>query len=179
MQSPEIRRERVLRALALHEAPLYAYATRLVRDPERARDVVQETFLRLCAQPDATPDGPLAPWLYRVCRNLALDVRKKERPMATTDALAERASADPGPLCSAERKDGASRVLRALAALPENQREVLRLKLQHGLAYREIAQITDLSETNVGFMIHRGLKSLRERLSSSEARPAGTSGGAR
>ena len=101
--------------------------------------------------------------------------------MATTSegALAARASAEPGPEAHAERRDGVSRVLRALAGLPENQREVLLLKFQHGLSYREIAGVTDLSATNVGFLIHRGLKSLRERLNRDETSAAEATGGAR
>jgi RNA polymerase sigma-70 factor (ECF subfamily) len=149
-------------ALARYERPLLAYAARLTGDAERARDVVQETFLRLCARGE--PES--AEWLYTVCRNLALDVRRKERPMVTTSegAVLDRASGEPGPDGEAERRDSVSRVLRVLAGLPENQREVLRLKFQHGLSYREIAGVTELSVSNVGFLIHRGLKSLRERL---------------
>jgi RNA polymerase sigma-70 factor (ECF subfamily) len=47
--------------------------------------------------------------------------------------------------------------------LPKNQQEVIRLKFQHGLSYKEISTVTNLSVTNVGFLIHTGLKVLRER----------------
>ena len=53
---------------------------------------------------------------------------------------------------------------RLMAGLPPNQQEVLRLKFQHSLSYREISSITGLSETNVGFLIHVGIKRLRELL---------------
>lgn len=106
--------------------------------------------------------------------------------MATTgeNALLDRESGEPGPAGEAETRDSASRVLRELSGLPENQREVLRLKFQHGLSYREIAGVTELSVSNVGFLIHRGLKSLRERLVASGLNVDGTSaasadGGAR
>ena len=49
-----------------------------------------------------------------------------------------------------------------LARLPENQQEVIRLKFQQGLSYKEISSVTGLSVTNVGFLIHTGLKRLRE-----------------
>lgn len=71
-------------ALERFEAPLTRYAFGITRDLERARDVVQDTFLRLCSENPARLDGHLAPWLFKVCRNRALDVRKKEsrnRPM--------------------------------------------------------------------------------------------------
>lgn len=171
-------RELVGEALARFERPLLAYATRLTGDAERARDVVQETFLRLCTRGAPEPDGRLAEWLYTVCRNQALDVRRKERPMATTSdpRLLDRASGEAGPARKAESADSVSRVLRALSGLPENQREVLRLKFQHGLSYREIAGVTALSVTNVGFLIHRGLKSLRERLVAGGAGGTGVDG---
>jgi RNA polymerase sigma-70 factor (ECF subfamily) len=51
-----------------------------------------------------------------------------------------------------------------LATLSENQQEVVRLKFQSGLSYREISEITDLSVTNVGFLLHTALKKIRERL---------------
>lgn len=165
----------MLAALARYEGPLLAYAARLTGDAERARDVVQETFLRLCAHGAGDLEGRLGEWLYTVCRHLALDVRKKERPMATAsgDGVLERASAEPGPDAAAERADSASRVLRALAALPESQREVLRLKFQHGLSYREIGGVTGHSVTNVGFLIHAGLKRLRERLADEGTKATG------
>ena len=49
-------------------------------------------------------------------------------------------------------------------ALPPNQREVIRLKFQNDLSYREIAEVTQLTETNVGFLLHTGLKKLRALL---------------
>ena len=54
--------------------------------------------------------------------------------------------------------------MRALDDLPANQQEVIRLKFQNDLSYREISRITKLSESNVGFLIHTGLKTLRHRV---------------
>lgn len=63
-----------------------------------------------------------------------------------------------------ERQESVSQVLKELATLPVNQQEVIRLKFQHGLSYREISDVTKLTVTNVGFLIHVGLKKIRERL---------------
>ena len=79
----------------------------------------------------------------------------------------------PGPPEHAERADTAAALLAMLDDLPENQREVLHLKFAGGLSYREIADVTGLSVPNVGFLIHRGVTALRERLRRIEAaRPA-------
>ena len=52
--------------------------------------------------------------------------------------------------------------MRLLDRLPDNQQEVIRLKFQNDLSYREISEITGLSVSNVGFLLHVGIKRLRE-----------------
>ena len=69
--------EWVVDALDRYERPLIRYAKWLLGDLETARDVVQETFLRLCREDPARVDGHLAPWLFTVFRNLALDARQR------------------------------------------------------------------------------------------------------
>ena len=156
-------------ALDRYERPLLLYALRIVggNDVERARDCVQETFVKLCDQPPDNVNGHLGPWLYTVCRNAALDVRRKaRREMALAETADETIpSAAPSPAVVAEAKDATSHVLRMLARLPGDQQEVIRLKFQHQMSYREISRITGHSESNVGFLIHRGIKSIREMLS--------------
>src|SRR5215218_9775445 len=71
--------EWVRQAVARFERPLVRYALHITGDAERARDVVQETFLRLCDRDRHDVSPHLAEWLYTVCRNLAIDVRRKER----------------------------------------------------------------------------------------------------
>jgi len=63
-----------------------------------------------------------------------------------------------------EKGEQLTEVLKILNTLPANQQEVLRLKFQGDLSYLEISQITDLSVSNVGFLIHTGLKTIRERV---------------
>ena len=153
-------------ALRLHEAGLLAYATRLVGDADAARDVVQEGFLRLCAQRASDLEGRLAPWLYRVCRNLAMDVRRRGRivPTTSTEIVEGRASPTVAAHAAAEGREAAAAAMAALARLPEAQQEVLCLRLRHGLAYRDIAEVTGLSVSHVGVLIHEGMKALRRRL---------------
>ena len=61
-----------------------------------------------------------------------------------------------------EQKEQLSEVMTLLASLPANQQEVLRLKFNGDLSYLEISRITSLSVSNVGFLIHTGLKTIRE-----------------
>ncbi len=158
--------EWVAAALNQFEGRLLRYAERITGDPHRARDVVQETFLKLCREEQATMDGHLAQWLYTVCRNQALDVRRKESRMtAIADpTLDDTHSHEPSPTRSAEDRDDITNILDRLNDLTDNQQACIRLKFQHGLSYREIAAVTNLTATNVGFLIHTGLKKLREQL---------------
>ena len=81
-------------------------------------------------------------------------------------------SQSPGPHDAAERRDLGERVLSLLETLPPNQREVIRLKFQNGFSYQEISRISGYSVSNVGFMIHTGLKTIRGRLAVSRPTPA-------
>src|ERR1700745_2197400 len=74
--------EWIAQALDAHEARLLRYATWLMGDLEIAREVVQETFLRLCKEQHVSKIADyLAQWLFTVCRNVAFDMRKKEARM--------------------------------------------------------------------------------------------------
>ena len=156
----------VATALRRYEGRLVQYAQRITGDAERARDAVQETFLKLCREEEQSLDGHLVQWLYTVCRNQAIDLRRKESrmtPLAEPPVL-EADLSQPEPWRQVEDDESVSRILLELDRLPHNQQECIRLKVQHGLSYREISEITELSVSNVGFLIHTGLKRIRERL---------------
>src|SRR5215218_10472760 len=103
--------EWICAAVERFETPLTLYARHVIGgDAERARDVVQEAFLRLIGQDRERVEPHLTEWLYTVCRNLAIDVRRKERRMerlsdAQTDTAA---SAAPAPEARAEQDDAMS-----------------------------------------------------------------------
>jgi RNA polymerase sigma factor (sigma-70 family) len=152
--------------LAEFEQPLTRYAAHITGDIERAREVVQDTFLKLCRQKPAQIRDHLAQWLYAVCRNRALDVLRKERRMTGISDAKLELQTHSGPEVSAilEKDEQLSDVLDILHTLPANQQEVIRLKFQGDLSYLEISQITNLSVSNVGFLIHTGLKTIREKI---------------
>jgi len=161
-------------AVARFEGPLTLYASRLLRDPEGARDVVQETFLKLCASDRTAIESHLAEWLFTVCRNRALDVLRKEQRMTQLheEQVHRCLSTDPAPLDAVERQELGRRVLELLETLPVNQREVLRLKFQNGFSYQEISRISGHSISNVGYLIHAGIKTLRGYLFEGQAAKA-------
>ncbi len=150
-------------AVVDYQSPLTRYATRLVGDPDRARDVVQDTFVKLMAQPLAAVDGHVAEWLFTVCRHRALDVLRKEGRMKRFDpGEMERVTADePRPARALEAAETHDALMRMIELLPPNQQEVLRLKFQSGFSYKEISRITALSVSHVGVLIHHAVTRLR------------------
>ena len=172
-----------------YERPLVRYAQSVVGDLESARDVVQDTFIRLAhemskAHP-SPPAGPAVPpaddatkivpmpgawtadarhveaWLFTVCRHRAIDHQRKSRCIVPMPRPDDRPDPEPGPAAQAESRDTEQSLLRLLVHLSPNQHEVIRLKFQNDLSYQEIADLTQLSVTNVGFLLHTGLKKLR------------------
>jgi RNA polymerase sigma-70 factor (ECF subfamily) len=161
-------------ALADYEAPLIRYAIRLLGDADRARDVVQETFLNLCQSDRSRVENHLAAWLFRVCRNRALDLRRKDKSVQPLETAIhdQIASPDPGPSALVETQQGAGKMLALVESLPENQREVIYLRFGAGLSYREISDVTGNTVSNVGVLIHNGVKKLRDQLATREGAAA-------
>lgn len=160
------REEFVEQALAEFEGPLIGYALGIVHDLERARDVVQDTFIRLYQQDREKVSRGLKTWLFTVCRNRALDVLRKEKRMVALDeeTAGRIQSPEAGPGNVVDWEERVAQVMSALDRLSENQREVILLKFQQGLSYKEISDVTGLSSGNVGFLLHTGLKRLRSFL---------------
>ena len=154
----------IVDALNQFEDALIRYAAWLLRDSEAAREVVQETFLRLCREQPDKVGGYLAQWLFTVCRNLAFDIRKREVRMTPLE------DAEIGVDSDADRREAAVEILRLVDNLPKNQREVVYLKFQCDLSYKEISEITKLSVGNVGFLLHTALREIRKQVLSEPAR---------
>jgi len=147
------------------ERPLLQYATRILGDSDRARDVVQETFVKLQQENRTELDHAPAKWLFTVCRNGALNICRKEKRMTYLDhdLLEGRENEQPGPVENLEAKEASGFLLQILDTLPPRQQEVLQLKFQNDLSYQQISEITEMSVSNVGVLIHNALKTLRQR----------------
>jgi RNA polymerase sigma-70 factor (ECF subfamily) len=158
------------RIFAEQKAPLTRYAARLLNDPDRARDVVQDAFIKLMAQPPGSVDGHVVEWLFTVCRHGALDIFRKENRMRRFEEGELERSPDSGarPGRTLEAEETQASVLRLIDRLPPNQQEVVRLKFQNGFSYKEIAGITALSVTNVGFLIHTAVARLRREFAAQQ-----------
>ena len=154
--------------LERYEGPLTRYALQITGNLERARDVVQDTLLKLCEKEPDEIERYLGQWLFTVCRNRALDVQRKEswiRSIAAEE-LDDHSSTDLPPDKVIELKEDEHELVKLLETLPWRQQEIVRLKFQNGLSYAEIGRITNLSVSNVGFILHQAIQSLRRQAKS-------------
>jgi RNA polymerase sigma-70 factor (ECF subfamily) len=164
-------REWIVAAARRFERPLLAYVRRLLGDPHRGQDIVQDAFLQLCRQSRAEIEPRLAAWLFAVCRRRVVDVLRKENRM--TSLSADPPAAANGPAEAPEVCDTSRAVLARLARLPASQQEAVRLNVLQQFSYREIAGEIGLRETHVGVLLHTALKTLRRSFAEPETKTGG------
>lgn len=153
-------------ALERYERPLLQYALSIVQDLDRARDIVQDTFMRLHKQEQEAIEGHLSQWLFTVCRNCALKCLKKEERYiyVEQDEFETKKVERFTPADEVERKERTKRLMELVRELPKNQYEVVRLRFMHHHSYQEISEITGLSVGNVGFLLNAAMRNLRNKM---------------
>jgi RNA polymerase sigma-70 factor (ECF subfamily) len=150
-----------LRVVDEHQAPLFRFAWRLTGSVADAEDIVQECFLALL-RPDCGFDPARAPvrtYLFGAVRNQALK-RLRRREQGEAPPAADPHTPETGALLG----EMAQAVARAIAALPETQREVLLLVHYEQLSLAEVAEITQLEITAVKSRLQRARATLRDAL---------------
>jgi len=154
-----------------HEGALLSFAAAFLRDDMLAQDVVQETFLKAAREPQRllkwhTDGASERNWLLKVTRDLSVDNlrrRASEKRVVSKMAAGAETSSPPAD-ASAELSEEAARVRAAIERLRPRLRELLILKVREQKSYKEIAQITGLSVTNVGFLLHQAMQELSKEL---------------
>jgi len=161
--------------IELSSPRIYRLALRVVRDPDEADDVVQETYIRAWDRIEELRDpAAVTGWLSRIARNAARDrlrwwKRLRREPFDDATGLARlmaeaqtRGARSPDEeLASAETS---AALARAVAALPERQRVVLLLREVDGMSYEEIAEALGIPIGTVESRLHRGRAALARRL---------------
>jgi len=153
-------------ALERFERPLLQYALSILQDLDRARDTVQETFMRLHKQDQAAIEGHLSQWLFTVCRNCALKSLKKEDRYIYVEheEFEHRKVENVSPLQEMAHRETVERLMEHVKTLSRNQQEVVRLRFHGNHSYQEISQITGLSVGNVGFILNAAMRNLRGKM---------------
>ncbi len=147
------------------ERPLIAYALRLLGgNVEAARDCVQESFLRLCRESQSNVEGHVDAWLFKTCRNRAMDHHRQEARMiidSDSSALATALARSAEPAGHLAQREEQAKLQDQISRLPTREQEVLSLRLGQGLSYKQIAEITDMSVSHVGVILHEAVTKLR------------------
>ncbi len=154
-----------------HESALLAFAASLLRDDAGAQDVVQETFLRAARYPNRLLRSGEAGtternWLLKVVRDLSIDClrRRGTERKALAQAAAAKPKTAPPADAELEQRERHAQVLAAIDRLIPRLREIVILKVREQKSYKEIAQITGLTVTNVGFLLYQAMKQLERDL---------------
>ena len=168
--------ETIEQVFAALESPLLAYARRLLGDFAVAEDIVQDAFMKLHTQFKKvhTPQ----PWLYRTVHNLAVDHQRRSNRIVLVDdskddemPANDAVDSQPMPDEQIARWEGIGLVRLVLETLDARSRELIRLRFNEDLSYKEIADRTGLTVGHVGYLLHHALKAMAVELVKTEIAP--------
>ena len=176
LESATDRNDRFERDALVFMDQLYAAALRYTKNPEDARDLVQDTYLKAFNSFHQFEEGTnLRAWLYRVLTTTFINTYRKDqrRPQLASGELedwqlaeAQSHTSDLGKSAEVEALENLpdSDIKRALQEIPEEFRIAVYLADVEGFSYKEIANIVEVPAGTVMSRLHRGRKLLREKL---------------
>jgi RNA polymerase sigma factor (sigma-70 family) len=155
-----------------YHSPLFNFYCKLTGDRTLSEDLVQEVFFRVLKYRQTyRPGTPFRAWVYQIARNARVDHFRKQKPEVEWEVEMSPAIL---PTDSAQQKQEAELLHRALLELPEEKREVLVLSRFQELKYEEIARLMGCEVNTVKVRVHRALQELRQifqRLTETSAIP--------
>ncbi len=162
---------------AEYESKLLRYAEQIVRNADTAQDIVQETFIRLIKsyREEFVSGSLISSWLYRVTHNCAVDhirkhckvqmvrIKQSEDDDSADDIVISTPPVSDGP------SDEAEKAVTALRKLTIREQQLVILKVYEEKSYKEISEITGLTVTNIGYILHNAMKKLAIELRKAKA----------
>jgi len=146
-----------------HAGPIYAFLLNLARNEADARDVLQNIFVKLAANPDLLGGvREERAFLLRLAHNAAIDLMRRR---GTRDKVRDQFAAEIispfAPSCDPDEQAFRAALAEALGGLPAEQRSVVHLKLWEGLTFEQIATALGLSPNTAASRYRYGLDKLR------------------
>lgn len=140
----------------LHADGIYRFALKHMRDVDLAKDIVQESFARLWSRLDQVDGKKGKSYLFTTAHHLMADEAKKRKRAPRMEVVHETKEST-----SQENPDLKEIIDKALATLPAIQRSVILLRDLEGYSYEEIAEISELSLSQVKVYIYRGRTAMK------------------
>ncbi len=153
-----------------YQKQLFALAYRLCGDYDEARDMAQESFLRIYQElPRYDTSRRFFPWMYRVAHNCCINLLHKRRadvtPLENLPELADdEFKLESNPVFNAEQQELSGAIKEALQLLPETYRLPLVMKYLEGFSYQEISEQLDLPVSTIETRLFRARKALKKLL---------------
>jgi RNA polymerase sigma-70 factor (ECF subfamily) len=142
---------------------IYRFILKNIRDEEKARDIVQETYEKLWVRADGVSYEKARSYLFTTAYHTMIDTIRKEKRMTNLDEV------NFNEYAYTNQYKGLNEILdSALKRLPDIQRSVILLRDYEGYSYQEIGEITGLNESQVKVYIYRGRLALKKFIGSLE-----------
>jgi len=172
-QSKAVKLEAFNAVVREYEAALLRYATRITGNDNLAQDIVQDAFLKLLRswKDDMTPSPNMSSWLYRVAHNRSIDYirrAKRRRQLHQKHAEEQDDYTLPNRGEGFQISEAAAAADVALQSISLRERELVVLKVYEEKSYKEISEITGLTVSNVGYILHHAMKKLAKHLRKAE-----------
>lgn len=149
---------------------LFRFVSFRLADREKAKDIIQESYLRLwkvlC---EKIPENPRA-YLYRIARNQVIDEYRKTKEYSLDELMATGFDQETPSVVTPHERIDQQRAVEALREISENYREVLWLRFVEEWSVKDIAESLGISENVTSVRIHRGLKVWREKSNGSRSK---------
>jgi RNA polymerase sigma-70 factor (ECF subfamily) len=143
---------------------LYRFVLKNCKDINKAKDIVQDTFLKFWEKRDTVDPLKIKSYLFTTAYHTLIDVVRREKKQGSFSEVTEESYS-----ISSEYSDLQEVLHQALDKLPDDQKAVILLRDYEGYAYHEISEITGMTESQVKVYIFRGRKFLKNYLVSVEA----------
>jgi RNA polymerase sigma-70 factor (ECF subfamily) len=152
-----------------HRRPLYGFILKSTEGRTDADEIFQETWFRALRRIDSYKHQNFRAWLMRIARNLIIDRARRKKPVASLDAETEdgqtMAESIPGPARApaeeARDHELGDRIARAVADLPDDQREVFLMRTQADMSFKDVAETQGVSVNTALARMHYAIGKLR------------------
>ena len=159
--------------VARYRQALFYWLLGMTGNRSDAQDLFQDVWFRVIRHAERFNDVSFKAWLWKIARNLLIDFRRKRKPDVSLDAVEDEddqplvdqlAAKGSGPAEAVERADLTKRVMRAVAGLPEVQRDVFLMRVQGDLSFSEIAETLDIPLNTALGRMHDAMNKLKKLL---------------